>query len=71
MSDLQDAIVRTSVKAFNSGYLQGAWDERQRIIGLLEPLAKHDEFCAQGCYPEDCSAPNYEHAIELIKGEQK
>ena len=36
MSDLQDVIASTSVKAFNSGYLQGARDERQRIIKLLE-----------------------------------
>jgi hypothetical protein len=45
--------------------------ERERIIKLLEPLAQHDEFCNQGCYPEDCSAPSYEYAIALIKGEQQ
>lgn len=45
--------------------------ERERILKLLEPLAQHDpEWCGKvGCYPEDCSAPHYEYAIELIKGE--
>jgi hypothetical protein len=42
--------------------------ERERIIKLLEPLAKHRD-CELGCYPEDCSAPSYAYAIELIKGE--
>lgn len=36
MSDLQDVIASTSVKAFNSGYLQGAWDERMRIVQIIE-----------------------------------
>jgi|688.fasta_scaffold52467_12 hypothetical protein len=42
--------------------------ERERIIKLLEPLAEHRD-CELGCYPEDCSAPSYAYAIELIKGE--
>lgn len=49
---------------------EGAALERERIIELLEPLAEHWD-CKEGCYPEDCSAPSYEYAIDLIKGEQK
>jgi hypothetical protein len=49
--------------------------ERNRIIKLLEPLAKHDESCYEqgkvSCYFEDCHASSYQYAIELIKGEQK
>ncbi len=51
-------------KYFNSGREY----ERERIIKLLEPLAEH-RYCELGCYPEDCSAPSYAYAIELIKGE--
>jgi hypothetical protein len=54
---------------------QGVAAERERIIALLEPLAKHDESCYDNgklsCYFEDCQASSYEYAIELIKGEQK
>lgn len=57
MSDLQDVIASTSVKAFNSGYLQGAWDERMRIIKLLEQLM--------------ATSPLTADIIALIKGEQK
>jgi hypothetical protein len=51
-------------KYFNSGREY----ERERIIKLLEPHAEHRD-CELGCYPEDCSAPSYAYAIELIKGE--
>lgn len=57
------------------GQFKGATDERERIIKLLEPLAKHDELCYDNgklsCYFEDCQASSYQYAIELIKGEQK
>lgn len=61
MSDLQDVIASTSVKAFNSGYLQGAWDERMRIVQIIEeqPRLMHDELI------------NGAALIALIKGEQK
>ena len=53
----------------------GEMVERERIIKLLEPLAKHDESCYEegkvSCYFEDCHASSYQYAIELIKGEQK
>ena len=53
------------------GVQSGKQRERERIIKLLEPLAKHQDLCAKACYPEDCSAPIYQFAIDLIKGEQK
>ena len=53
---------------YNLGYQAGTLDERERIIKLLEPHAEHRD-CELGCYPEDCSAPSYLYAIELIKGE--
>lgn len=67
MSDLHDIITHNAHRA----YEQGISRERERIIKLLEPLAEHEDFCKDGCYPEDCSAPSYEFAIGLIKGEQK
>lgn len=49
----------------------GMLDEQNRIIKLLEPLAKHDEeMCSLGCYPEDCSASIYQDVIELIRAEE-
>jgi len=66
MSDINDLIHSNARVAFD----QGAKTERQRIIKLLEPLAEHCD-CKEGCYPEDCSAPSYQFAIGLIKGEQK
>ena len=49
--------------------------ERERIIKLLEPLATCDpELCGENSedhYREDCSAFEYQYAIDLIKGEQK
>lgn len=59
----------------DANFLAGEEVERNRIIKLLEPLAKHDESCYYkkqlACYPEDCQASSYQYAIELIKGEQK
>jgi hypothetical protein len=56
-------------------YQNGAKRERERVIKLLEPLAKHDELCYDEgkitCYFDDCHASDYQYAIELIKGEQK
>lgn len=64
MSDLNDLIHTNAVVAFE----QGVKTERQRIITLLKPLAEHSELCQDGCYPEDCSAPEFQHAISLIQG---
>lgn len=45
---------------------KGILDERQRIIKLLEPWAVHLDACSLGCYKEDCSALDYQHAIDMI-----
>jgi hypothetical protein len=49
--------------------------ERDRIVKLLKPFAKHFESCYYNkelaCTFEDCHAYDYEHAIKLIKGEQE
>lgn len=53
-------------------WMQGAEAELERIILLLHPYAQHDEeMCfddgKQICYPEDCSAPIYEHVLQEIQ----
>lgn len=64
---VQEIIWKISEDAFQDGRKQ----ERQRIIELLKPYAEHNELCEQGCYSEDCSAPSYQNAIALIRGEDK
>lgn len=44
MSDLQDTIANAGIKAFNSGYLAGAYDERLRIIDLITATYLDDEY---------------------------
>ena len=60
---------------FESSLAFAAQQERDRIIALLEPFTEHIESCyidgKLECYPDDCSCYDYEHAIRLIKGEQK
>ena len=67
MSDLQDIIVTSSVKAFNSGLAHGVIQERERIIKLLEEYL-HKLLHNHGLViiPEQ-----FESLISLIKGEQK
>jgi hypothetical protein len=38
MGDLQDAIVSTSIKAFNEGYARGVAAERDRLTEIIEEL---------------------------------
>lgn len=59
-----------------NAFRQGRIAEQNRIIKLLTPLATHDEeMCyndgKQECWPDDCSAPLYQYAIDIIKGEHK
>jgi hypothetical protein len=71
MSDLQD-LIHTNA---HNAYEIGVKTERERIIKLLEPQAKHDESCYYkdelDCTFEDCHAYDYDQIIKLIKGEQK
>ena len=77
MSDLQDIIVSSSVKAFNSGLAHGVIQERERILeaveqwrkDLLEEEPYSDEELAQS--RDEGYARNFEFLIDLIKGEQK
>ena len=39
MSDLQDVIVSSSIRAFNAGLATGILQEKERIINLLETSA--------------------------------
>jgi hypothetical protein len=68
MSDINHLIHTNAVIAFQ----QGEKTERERIILLLHPYAQHDEeMCFDDgkriCYPEDCSAPIYEHVLQEIQ----
>jgi hypothetical protein len=70
MSDINDLIHSNARVAFD----QGVKTEQQRILTLLQPLAKHDEEMCYNegklqCWPEDCNADIYISAIRLIKGE--
>lgn len=70
MLDPKTLTPESLYKLQSKTWSQGAEAEQERIIKLLEPLAKHDEeMCAEGCWPEDCSASSYQYAIELIKKE--
>jgi hypothetical protein len=53
-----------------AGRQVGVNDERERIIGLLEPLgACEPAICGKGCRGEHrCIGWAYRHAIRLIKG---
>ena len=71
MSDLQDIIVSSSVKAFNSGLAHGVIQERERIVELLK-LNQIDTSKS----PMSADTQVLWHEIrlllaELIKGEQK
>ena len=44
MSDLQDAIVSTSVKAFNEGYRRGLVDGQQKVMAIVAELAYPDNI---------------------------
>lgn len=71
MIDPQSLTPESLYKLQSETWTQGADFERKRIIKLLEPLAEHEDYCQDGCYPEDCSAPSYQYAIDLIKREDK
>jgi hypothetical protein len=59
MSDLQDVIVSSSIKAFNNG----VFHERERIVALLRELRK------QAKKSKLSGSANINAIIGLIKGE--
>ena len=61
MSDLQDVIVSSSIKAFNNG----VYYERERIVCLLQELRK------QGQKRKLSQTANINEIISLIKGVSK
>jgi hypothetical protein len=65
VSDLQDIIVTSSVKAFNSGLAHGVIQERERIIELLDGNVCDEDFCVH----DRCFFTL--ETIELIQEEQK
>ena len=62
MSDLQDLIHTQAKIAYNLGVKR----EQERILKVLQPHAEHDEWCKDGCYWEDCSAPVVQYLIQKI-----
>ena len=71
MKHIQELIHTNAHNAFGIGVKT----ERERIIKLLQPFTEHIDSCyvsgELACYPDDCSCFHYEHAIRLIKGEDK
>ena len=64
---INDLIATSSVHAFHSGVQSGKALEQERIIKVLEGhegtyLREEAMYCCDGVF---------DHAIELIKGEQK
>jgi hypothetical protein len=64
MSDLQDIIVNSSIKAFKNGYHFGANKEQQRIVELID---KHEQETSCDC--SGCLA--WTNAFEFLKMEIK
>jgi hypothetical protein len=58
MSDLQEIIVSSSIKAFNQGYANGAYDERLRILEAVDTYKSKPDF-------------TLENLKSLITGDQK
>ena len=61
MSDLQDVIVSSSIKAFNNG----VYYERERIVSLLQELRK------QGQKRKLSQTANINEIITLVRGVSK
>ena len=61
MSDLQDVIVSSSIKAFNNG----VYYERERIVALLQELRK------QGQKRKLSQTANINEIITLVRGVSK
>lgn len=72
MSDLQDIIVSSSVKAFNSGLAHGVVQERERIVELLIANKVLREDALGSLVFVNCDTLAVEYLEEsLIRGEQK
>jgi hypothetical protein len=66
MSDLQDIIVSSSIKAFKSGYNFGRKEEQQNIVKLLEQHEQETKCDCEGCQSWTNA---FDFIIKEIKGE--
>jgi hypothetical protein len=66
MSDLQDIIATTSIRAFKSGYSFGRKEEQQNIVKLLEQHEQETKCDCEGCQSWTNA---FEFIIKEIKGE--
>lgn len=66
MSDLQDIIVSSSIKAFKNGYHFGRKEEQQHIVKLLEQHEQETKCDCEGCKSWTNA---FEFLIREIKGE--
>jgi hypothetical protein len=64
MSDLQDIIATTSIRAFKSGYSFGRKEEQQHIIHLLDQHEQETNCDCPGCI-------SWTNAFEFLKREIK
>ena len=64
MSDLNDLIATTSVKAYN----QGLRSERENIIRMLKEMKQHTECNCSGC---ESWTNAFEFLIRELNGEVK
>ena len=62
MSDLQDIIATTSIRAFNSGYNLGKREEEQLVIKLLDKHKQETDCDCPGC-------DSWTNAFEFLKRE--
>jgi hypothetical protein len=64
MSDLNDLIAKTSVRAYN----QGLRSERENIIRMLKDMKQHTECECAGC---ESWTNAFEFLIRTLNGEVK
>ena len=66
MSDLQDIIATTSIRAFKSGYNFGRKEEQQHIVTLINQHEQETDCDCPGC---ESWKNAFEFLIKEIKGE--
>ena len=64
MSDLQDIIATTSIRAFNSGYNFGRKEEQEHIVTLINQHEQETDCDCPGC-------ESWTNAFEFLKKEIK
>ncbi len=64
MSDLQDIIVNSSIKAFKNGYEFGRREEEQRIVKLIQKHEQETNCACPGC-------ESWTNAFEFLQKEIK